>query len=75
MTLLSMVDIVTIAQRLRDAVAKKQTQSLRNVVTPLHAAFHGSNAKVRLDVTVAKIKVEKLQKEKEEKEKLKKEKK
>ena len=72
---MSIVDVVTLARKLRAAVEKKHTQALRSVVTPLHAAFHDSNAKGRLDVAVEKIKVKKHQKEKEKQEKLKKEKK
>ena len=64
---MSMVDIVKLTEKLRAAVEKQQTQALRSVVKPLHAAFHGSEAKARLDVAVEKIKAEKLQKLKKEK--------
>ena len=71
---MSMVDRVKLAQKLGVAVEKQLTQELRSVVKPLHAAFHGSEAKVRLDVAVEKIKAEKLQKLKKEKEQKEKEK-
>jgi len=60
------------------ALQRKQNQEIQNSVKHLHTAFHGRNAKVRLDVATAKvkeIKAVKLKKEKEEKEKLEKEKK
>ena len=66
-----MVDRVKLAQRMCAAVEKQQKRELQGLVKPLHAAFHGSNAKVCLDVAVEKIKAEKLQKLKKEKEKAK----
>jgi len=81
-----MRDIVKLEEKIR-ALQRKQTQEIQNSVKHIHTAFHGRNAKVRLDVAAtkikadklktdiaeAKIKADKLKKEKEEK--LKKEKK
>lgn len=66
---MSFTDMIILEAKIRD-LQRKQNQEIQNLVKPLHIAFHGSNAKVRLDVAVAKIKTDKLKKEKEEKEKV-----
>lgn len=72
---MSMADRAKLEQKLQ-VLQMKRRQELQGLVKPLHVAFHGSKAKVRLDVAVEKIKADKLKKEKEEKvEKAKKEKK